>query len=137
MPDIMEKFISRSEYAKLLGIRVTSHGEGRATAELDVKKEHLNSFGTVHGAVYFSLADEAFAVACNSRGQVAMAVQASISFFRPVTGGRLTAVAKEADVNPKLGTYLIDVLDGDGRPAALFQGTAYRKKETVAQLVGS
>lgn len=133
--DVMDRFIERSRYAKFLGIRVTEHGDGTAKAEMDIREEHLNSFGTVHGAALFSLADEAFAVACNSRGQVAMAIQISISFFRAVTEGPLTAVAKEASFNPKLGTYLIDILDKDGQRIALFQGTAYRKKETVEDLV--
>lgn len=137
MPDqgAMDRFIELSHFAKHMGIRVTEHGEGTAKAVMDVRKEHLNSFGTVHGAALFSLADEAFAVACNSRGQVAMAIQVSISFFKSVTEGPLTAVVTEASVNPKLGTYLIDILDREGRRVALFQGTAYRKKETVEELV--
>lgn len=131
----MELFIERSRFAKWMGIRITEQGEGSAKAVLDIRKEHLNSFGTVHGAVLFALADEAFAVACNSRGQIAMAIQITISYFQSVSEGPLTAVAAEASVNHKLGTYLIDIFDKNNEKIAHFQGMAYRKKETVEDLV--
>lgn len=131
----MELFIERSHFAKHMGIRITEHGEGRAKAVMEIRDEHRNSFGTVHGAALFALADEAFAVACNSRGQVAMAIQISITYMKAAREGTLSAEAQEVSVDPKLGTYRIDVLDGDRNLVAVFQGLCYRKKETVEELL--
>jgi acyl-CoA thioesterase len=131
----MELFIERSHFAKHMGIRIAEHGEGRAKAVMEIRDEHRNSFGTVHGAALFALADEAFAVACNSRGQVAMAIQISITYMKAAREGTLSAEAQEVSVDPKLGTYRIDVLDGDRNLVAVFQGLCYRKKETVEELL--
>ncbi len=132
---VMEEFIGRSAFAAHMGIRVTEFGDGGAKAEMTVRPEHLNSFGSLHGAALFALADETFAVACNTRGQVSMAIQITVSYFRAVREGLLTAWAREVSSNPKLGTYLIEVTDAEKKPVALFQGTAYRKKETVEDMI--
>jgi acyl-CoA thioesterase len=131
----MNRFIERDLFARHLGIEIPEHGPGYAKAKLELTRNHLNSVGTVHGGVVFSLADAAFSVAANSRGAVAVAIQANISFFRAVSSGTLCAVAREAALSPKLATYSIEVRDGSDAPIALFQGTVYRKTAKVEELL--
>jgi acyl-CoA thioesterase len=111
------------------------YGAGRARARMEIGKHHLNSAGTVHGGAIFSLADAVFSVASNSHGTLALAINVGISFFKAATGGALFAEAEEVSLNPKLATYLIAVKDEAGNKIALFQGTVYRKKDSIADLV--
>lgn len=99
-------------------------------------KGHRNGLGTVHGGTIFALADYAFAMACNSRGRIAVAASATISFMKAAASVSLVAEAEEVATTSRLGTYLVRVaeLHADGTKGdlvALFQGTAYRKKETI------
>ena len=65
---------------------------GRATVAMTVDAECLNQLGSVHGGVTFSLIDEAFELACNSHGTVALALNVNVSFVAPaLPGDRLTA----------------------------------------------
>jgi acyl-CoA thioesterase len=102
-----------------------------------IGKHHMNSAGTVHGGAIFSLADAVFSVASNSHGTLAMAINVSISFFKAVTGGTLVAEADEVSLNPRLATYLVTVKDEAGNRIALFQGTVYRKKDSISDIVAS
>jgi acyl-CoA thioesterase len=133
--ETMNRFIERDRFAKHLGIEILEHGPGYAKARLELNRNHLNSVGTVHGGVLFSLADAAFSVASNSHGVVAVAIQASISYLRAAGGGVLYAVAREAALSPKLAAYSIDVQDGSGSLIALFQGTVYRKTAKVEEVL--
>lgn len=123
----MREFAEKDNYAKYLGIEVTDFGPGMAKAKMTIEGHHLNSMGVVHGGAVFSLADAVFAVASNSRGGIAMAVNISISLFKALQGGILFAEAKEISLNRKLATYLINVTNEQGEAVALFQGTVYRK----------
>jgi acyl-CoA thioesterase len=117
-------------FAKEVGIELVEAGDGSALARLEVEPRHFNSKGMVHGGVLFTLADLAFAAACNSRGQVAVAVNATIAFAKSVSSGTLIAEARELTFHPKLSTYSVMVREEGGEVVAVFQGTAYRKKET-------
>jgi acyl-CoA thioesterase len=81
--------------------------------------------------VIFTVADYAFAVACNSHGTVAVAINVSISFLRPPEGDVLVAEAAEMSRSRRLGTYDVKVRDGEGNMVATFQGMAYRKGEAI------
>ena len=133
--DVIKKFIEKDLFAKHLGIEVLSHGPGTARAVMAIKDHHRNSAGMVHGGAIFSLADAVFSVASNSHGTLAVAINVSISFFKSATGGTLTATAEEVSLNPRLATYLIAVTDDAGNKIALFQGTVYRKKDSIADIV--
>jgi acyl-CoA thioesterase len=118
----------KDPFARLLGIKFLSIGEGTATAEMPITKDHLNGAGTVHGGAIFSLGDTVFAAASNSRGGLAMAINVSISFFKAIRGGKLMAVAEEISLHKKLATYVIKIFDEKSNIIALFQGTVYRKE---------
>lgn len=133
--DDLTRFVERDAFANHIGIVVSDYGDGSATAKLTVAPQHLNSAGTLHGGVIFSLADAAFAAASNSHGVLAASIDASISYFRAVTEGSVTARAREISRNPKLATYLIDVNDGSGALIAHFRGTVYRKSASIGDVL--
>ena len=118
--------ISKDNFAKLIGVKITSAGEGKATGEMTITKDHLNGAGTIHGGAIFSLADTVFAASSNSREGLALAINVSVSYFKAVSEGKLTAVAEEISLHKKLATYIIKIYN-DSTIVALFQGTVYRK----------
>ena len=122
----LEKVTQHDKFAQLLGIRILEASHGSATAELEIKEQHLNGLGWVHGGVIVTLADMAFAAAANSQGVDAVAVNLNVSFLKSAKSGKLTAVATEISLSRRLGTYRIEVNDSDGKPIASLQGTAYR-----------
>jgi acyl-CoA thioesterase len=135
--DDLKQFFANDRYAELSGIELLSIAPGRATARMAVHPHHLNGLGTVQGGATFTLADLAFAAAANSHGTVAVSVNVSISYFKAVSSGVLVAEARELSVNAKLGSYTVDVRDGDGQLVAVFQGLAYRKSQSLPLAPGT
>jgi len=92
-----------------------------------VEKIHLNALGFTHGGAVFSLADYAFAQACNFGDNVAVALQVSINFLRPsVEGDTLTAEATRVSDGKTTGLYQVTVRNQE-KTVALFQGLAFKK----------
>jgi len=135
--DPLKIFVQQDHFARHIGVELLEYGGGRARARMAIGKHHMNSAGTVHGGAIFSLADAVFSAASNSHGTLAMATNVSISFFKAVAGGTLVAEAEEVSLNPRLATYLVTVKDEDGNRIALFQGTVYRKKDSIGDIVSS
>lgn len=133
--DNLKKFVESDRFAKHLGIEMLEYGGGKAKARMEIKDHHLNSAGMLHGGAIFSLADAVFSAASNSHGTLAVAINVNISFFKAVKSGILTANAEEASFNPRIAIYLITVTDEAGSKIALFQGTVYRKKESISEIV--
>jgi acyl-CoA thioesterase len=134
--DELERFVEQDAFARYLGIEMLTYGDGRAVTRLAVKAHHLNSAGCLHGGALFSLADAAFSAAANSQGALALSIDANISYFEAVTGGTLTAEAREVARNAKLATYLIDIRDEAGGLVAHFRGTVYRKRAGIGDVLG-
>jgi acyl-CoA thioesterase len=131
MEEIKRFFSAEDLFARHNGMELLEVGPGRAKACMRIEPYHFNGVRTVHGGAIFSLADFAFAVASNSHGTLAMAINVSISFVKAVTGGTLYAEAKEQTRNPKLASYSVQITDDAGAVVAIFQGMVYRKKESV------
>ena len=129
--DTIKKFFKGDRLAEYLGIELVDVSEGGAVSRMEVREEHMNGIGTVHGGAIFTLADFTFAVAANSHGRVTVAINVSISFMKAATSGTLTAVAKEVSLNPRIASYTVNVCDDDGDLVAIFQGMAYRKKDKI------
>lgn len=125
--DIARKFLASDSFSRELGITLVSSSPGTATLQLGITEKHLNSHGTVHGGVIYSLADAAFAVASNSHGIPSVAINTSITYMKAASDGILTAEATEFSKNPKLGSYIIEVTDQNKEKIAIFQGLCYRK----------
>lgn len=98
-------------------------GEGWARCAMCVSEDMLNGHGTAHGGVIFSIADTAFAWACNSRNVVTFAQSATISFLATAKPGeRLIAEAREESASGRTGVYTVRVTGEDDRIIAVFQG---------------
>ena len=109
--------------SKWFGMRIDEISEGRAVLSMKVEQQHCNGHDICHGGVTFSLADSAFAFACNSRNQRTVAQHNLISFLAPGhLGDRLTAVAEERSLNGRSGIYDVTVSNQDGRTIAEFRG---------------
>ncbi len=111
--------------SKFLGMELESVGPGRATLSFTVRPEHLNGHGICHGGYIFTLADSAFAFACNSYNRLVVAQHNSISYLSPVRDAeRLRADAVEVSLTGRSGIYDVTVTGGDGRKVALFRGAS-------------
>lgn len=105
------------------GLMLQAARAGYARVSLSVNAGMLNSHRTVHGGVIFTLADTAFAYACNSRNDAAVAQQASIIFLTPGREGEtLVAEAVEQAGEGRAGVYIVTVKGADDRVVAVFQG---------------
>ena len=105
-----------------LGIEVVDVGAGRATLRMRITAEMLNGVGTVHGGVVFSLADIAYACACNSHGEVTVGRSAEIIHVAPAhTGEVLVAVAVERSRRGRNGVYDVTVERENGAVIAEFR----------------
>lgn len=134
MSGVLKDFFAGDRFAAHAGIELLEASEGYAKAKMEIRDFHLNGVGVVHGAAIFTLADFVFAVASNSRGNIALSISASISYFRSVSSGTLYAEAEEISVSPKLATYEIRVNHDRKGIIAIFQGTVYRKKEFLGNM---
>ena len=126
-------FSEHDQFAKHNGIELVEVAAGYAKAKMEISAQHLNAAKTVHGGAIFTLADFAFAVASNSHGSLAMAINASVSFVKAATQGTLYAEAREQTLNAKLATYVVHVTDEDNEVVAIFQGMVYRKKQETLE----
>ncbi len=138
MPDRVRpeirKHLENDKFAESLGIELIDVGEGYSKCAMVVTDDMLNAHGSAHGGAIFTLADFAFAVACNSHGQIAVALQVSVSFLQAVKPGtRLVAEAKEEALSSRIGLYRLTVTNESGMLVASAQATAYRKKEWFAE----
>ncbi|MGA2677167.1 MAG: PaaI family thioesterase [Methanobacterium sp.] len=131
----LREFFKRDEFAAYCDIKIVDISPGYAKTEMLITENHLNGVKTVHGGTLFTLADFAFAVAANSHGNVTVAINVSITFMKAVNKGKITAEARELSSNPKLATYTVDISDEEGDLVAVFQGLAYRKKDTLQSLM--
>lgn len=127
--DRIRKRCEKEPYPKLLGIEVLEVKPGYARVSMQFKPEMQNIFGMLHGGAVFSLLDEAFQLACNARGEVAVAQQVSTYFLaaaRP--GAHLIAEAKELNATRKTALYEVRVFEQeDNRLLATANAQAYRK----------
>lgn len=124
-----KNFFNDDQFARHVGIELLEMSPGKAKAKMEIKKHHLNSVGIVHGAALFALADLVFAIASNSHGNIALAINANISYFQAAEAGTLIAIGQEISFSPRLANYKIDIKNERDELIASFQGMVYRKRE--------
>ena len=104
---------------------------GQATLSMTVREHMTNGHATCHGGIIFTLADSAFAFACNSYNQNAVAQMASIAFLSPAfVGDRLTATSREVTRKGRSGIYDTKVTNQKGELIAEFRGHSRTVKGT-------
>ncbi len=117
---------------RALDIKVEVTGAGRAEAELEIRSEMLNGHEVCHGGYLFTLADTAFAYACNSYNKVTFAAGASIEFLRPAKlGERIVAAATERHRGGRTGIYDVVLSNQDGAEIAIFRGRSHSTRDTL------
>lgn len=106
-----------------LGMVIQSIAPGKATLSMPVTGNMLNGHGICHGGYIFTLADSAFAFACNTYNQLVVAQQNQITYLAPGKSDEtLTATAVEQSKTGRSGIYDVTVTGEDGRIIALFRG---------------
>ncbi|WP_435105083.1 hydroxyphenylacetyl-CoA thioesterase PaaI [Arhodomonas sp. AD133] len=116
-----------------LGMELVAIRPGYARLTMPVRSDMVNGHDNCHGGFIFTLADSAFAFACNYTNQVTVAQGASIDYLAPAKRGDvLIATGEECKRGGRTGVYDIRVENQDGRVIALFRGKSY---QTKAQLV--
>jgi len=121
-------------FSQWLGIQVLEVSEGYSRINMTVRTEMINGFGIVHGGIAFSLADSAFAFACNNRNVLSVALDTSISFLKPVhVGDVLMAEAKELHNGKSTGLYHITITNQKEHVVAVFKGTCFRTNKKLVE----
>ena len=115
-----------------LGISLQAISPGTARNTMCVRRDMVNSHGICHGGYIFTLADTAFAYACNSYDRVTVAASATIEFLAMAREGDiLTAVAEERAQGNRTGVYDVLVSNREGQQIALFRGRSHRVRGSV------
>lgn len=125
----------RDRVADHLGFVVTRDEPGLTVISMAVRDDMLNGFDVTHGGVIFSLADTAFAYACNDDEQITLAAGADIAFLKPTSvGDTLRATAALRTQAGRSGIYDVSVTNQDNLVIAEFRG---RSRKTTLPLPGS
>lgn len=118
--------------SRALGIEIQVSEAGAAIAVMKVRKDMMNGFGACHGGLIFTLADTAFAFACNGYNEQAVAASCHIDFLRPTgLGDELKATATEDYRGRKNGYYTIAVQNQKKELVALFRGRSSSVGKTI------
>jgi acyl-CoA thioesterase len=125
-PDPVAAMMASDAASRMLGIELADYGPGWARTRMTVRADMVNGHGICHGGVIFSLADTAFACACNSWGPVTVAAECDIVFIAPARGGDvLTAEARVRSRYGRSGIYDVTVMHDD-RLVAEFRGRSHQ-----------
>ena len=130
--DVVRHMMENDFFSQWMGVEVLDVKEGYSKIKMTIRKEMVNGFGIVHGGLPFSLADSAFAFACNNRNNLSVALDVTITFTKAVNiGDVLTAEAKEIHNGRSTGVYLITVTNHKNESVALFKGTCFRTNKPL------
>lgn len=120
---VREGMFANDRASRALGMNVTHMAPGTATLTMIVRADMLNGFGICHGGLVTTLADSAFAFACNSGDRMTVAAGLSVDFVAPAQeGDLLTARAVEVSATGRSGVYDVTVDNQRGERIALFRG---------------
>jgi acyl-CoA thioesterase len=116
--------------SRMLGLQIIEMSPGRAVATMTVRADMLNGFAICHGGLIATLADSAFAFACNSRNALTVASGFGIDLLKSAKlNDVLTATAEETSLAGRTGLYDITVKNQHGDLIAMFRGRSYRLAE--------
>jgi acyl-CoA thioesterase len=107
---VVDHMMDHDFFSQWMGIEVLEIKEGYSRIQMTIRNEMVNGFGIVHGGIPFSMADSAFAFACNNRNNLSVALDVTISFTKAMhIGDVLTAEAKEIHNGRSTGVYSITI----------------------------
>lgn len=113
-----------------LGMQIEAMAPGYAKLRMPVREDMLNGFKICHGGFITTLADSAFAFACNSSNALTLAAGIAVEFIAPAQlGDMLTAEARELSMTGRTGIYDVTVINQRGETVALLRGRAHRTRD--------
>jgi len=125
--EVVAHMMENDHFSRWMGVELLEVREGYSRISMVIRQEMVNGFGIVHGGIPFSMADSAFAFACNNRNNLSVALDVTISFIKAMhLGDILTAEAREVHNGRSTGVYLITILNQRDEQVALFKGTCFR-----------
>ena len=129
---VAQGMFARDNASQRLGIRIVHVAPGCAELAMTVRADMVNGHAITHGGLVFTLADSAFAYACNSYNANTVAAGCAIEFMAPSREGDvLTATAREHTLVGRNGIYDVDVRNQHGEVIALFRGKSTRIRGAV------
>ena len=132
---VVDHMMKEDAFSNWLGITVIEIKEGYSKIKMQVRAEMVNGLGIAHGGIAFSMADSAFAFACNNRNNFSVALDVTISFIKAIhINDELFAEAVEIHNGRSTGVYLITVTNQRNEQVALFKGTCYRTGKKLISL---
>lgn len=135
-PDINEdpigyarEVVGKDPLAAFLGVKIDEVRDKYARCSLQIQNEYLNAVERAHGGIIHALADQAFAIACNSFGSMAVALSFNIDYIAAaLKGDTIIAEAKPVNIANKVSVWDINVKDSNGGLVAAGRGVAYHKQ---------
>ncbi|MBK9271141.1 MAG: hotdog fold thioesterase [Saprospiraceae bacterium] len=131
---VLDKMYNKDGFSQWLGIEKLEISEGHCILRMTVREEMLNGFEVAHGGITYSLADSAFAFACNSYNKLSVSIETSISHNKAVRKGDvLVAEAALITQSNKIGTFQVIVKNQDNDIVAVFKGCCYRTDKIIVE----
>lgn len=122
--------------SRALGMKIDAMGPGYARLTMPVRADMLNGFRICHGGFITTLADSAFAFACNSQNRLTVAASIAVDFIAPCEeGDLLTAEAREVTITGRTGIYDVTVINQRGNTVAVLRGRSHRMKDRKSVLL--
>src|SRR4029078_9399095 len=129
---VVSHMMENDFFSQWMGVEVLEVKEGYSKIKMVIREEMLNGFGIVHGGIPFSLADSAFAFACNNRNNLSVALNVTITFTKAVNvGDELVAEATEVHNGRSTGVYLVTIFNQKNESVALLKGTCFRTQKKL------
>ena len=126
--------MQKDSFSQWLGVELLEAAEGYSKIKMLVRQEMMNGLNVVHGGIAFSLADSAFAFACNSHNKITVAAGCSIEFLKSgQLGDVLTSEGVEQTLSGRHGIYDIKVSNQHGEVIALFRGKSAQIKGHIIE----
>ena len=126
-----QAYFQNERFATSNGMTLEELSETRAVCAMEIAENHHNALGGVMGGAIFTLADFAFAVACNQDHSPTVAIDVSIHFLSAPRGERLIARARRVKSGRTTGVWEVAVSDDLGRDVALFVGTGFKQQNNI------
>lgn len=131
MLDDITKLMEKDRFAAYVGIELVEVQPGYAVAKMVITERHLNGVDIIQGGAIFTLADFAFAAASNAYGQITVALNSNISYFKASKGESLIAEAREVSSSHKIANYNVDVFNEQRDHIAKVSISGYKKSTKI------
>ena len=131
---VAEAMLAADQASRAMGMAIVAVSVGCATVQMTIRADMVNGHQTCHGGIIFTLADSAFAFACNNRNLLTVAAGCSIEFLAPAYAGDiLTAEAREVALRGRTGVYDVAISNQTGIVIAAFRGRSHRLQGQIVE----